>query len=120
IPTERQRVRAKRGPMTGSAREQGPISPRECWERWFPALASLGRMTRRGARRPRSVAHHHQAILAGFAAPRFAGTAEHLADVGGTLVAREGGVGFGCGVEALDRIRLPVGRPHPVLVVDID
>src|SRR6266550_4888070 len=49
IPIERQRVRAKRGPMTGSAREQGPISPRECWERWFPALASLGRMTRRGA-----------------------------------------------------------------------
>src|SRR2546423_8402101 len=30
-------------PAKREAREPGPIAPPECWERWVPALAALGR-----------------------------------------------------------------------------
>src|SRR5262249_15419670 len=68
----------------------------------------------------RSVAHHHQSLGARLAAPGLAVPAEHLAHIGTALVARERGVALGHRIEALDRVGGPVGRPHPVLVVDID
>src|SRR5262245_37658408 len=67
-----------------------------------------------------SVPDHHQAIGARFAAPRLARPPQHLAHVGAALVAREGGVALGRGIETLDGIGDPVGRPHPILVIDID
>src|SRR5882757_739747 len=67
-----------------------------------------------------SIPHHHQPVVPGFAAPGFAGPAEHLANAGAALVARKCLVGFRLGVEALDGIGLPIGCPDLVLVVDID
>src|SRR5262245_28482343 len=73
-----------------------------------------------GGTRARLVAYDDQPVGAGFAAPGFAGSAQHLTNVGASLVARIGLVGF-CGrVEALNCIGLPVGRPDAILVVDID
>src|SRR5262245_16098688 len=67
-----------------------------------------------------SIANHHQPIIAGFTTPGFAGAPEHLPHIGAALVAREGLVALGDRIEALDRVRCPICRPHPVLVVDID
>src|SRR6266545_6051544 len=77
-------------------------------------------MRRSGRRTYASIADHHQPIIAGFAAPGFAGTPQHLAHIGAALVARERLVALAHRIEALDRIRRPIGRPDPVLVIDID
>src|SRR6266478_4271229 len=66
------------------------------------------------------IPHHHQAVVAGFAAPGLARTAQHLAHAGAALVAWEGFERLGYRIESLDRIGEPVGRPYPVLVIHID
>src|SRR5262245_11330657 len=68
----------------------------------------------------RLVPDHDQPIGAGFAAPGFAGPAQHLAHVGAALIAREGLVALAHRIETLDRVGGPVRRPHAVLVIDID
>src|SRR4029077_9860413 len=66
------------------------------------------------------IANDHQPVIAGLAAPGLTRTAQHLAHAGAALVARERLERFGRGIEALDRIGEPIGRPHSVLVVHID
>lgn len=43
-----------------------------------------------------------------------------LANICVFLVAWKGGVGPGLGIEALHGVGGPIGRPHPILVIDID
>src|SRR5262245_22392922 len=89
----------------------------------LPAAKRLRRMAPEppfDASRDVLVAHHYQALGAGFAAPGLAGPSRHLADVGWPLVAGEGGIAFRGRVEALDRVRRPVSRPHPILIVHED
>src|SRR5262249_41341339 len=45
---------------------------------------------------------------------------QHLAHAGAALVAREGLEPLGPWIETLDRIRQPVGRPYPILVIHVD
>src|SRR5206468_2100285 len=54
-----------------------------------------------------------------FGAPRFAGTAGHLAYVRLVFVGREAVERLGDGIEAHERVGGPVGEPHLVLVVDV-
>src|SRR5258708_8588644 len=68
----------------------------------------------------RLVPHHHQPVVAGFAAPGIARTAEHLAHAGAALVAWEGFERLGCRIKSLDRVGEPVGRPYAILVIHID
>src|SRR5262249_36792706 len=83
------------------------------------------RGTKEAARRGRagripSIAAHHQPVGAGFPAPRFARSAQHLAHIRVFLVAGKGGVGPGLGIETLHGVGRPISRPHPIPVVDID
>src|SRR5215813_8172821 len=86
------------------------------------AASSPSPRTRGGE--PRSdatlIAHDHQPVIARFPAPGLAGTAQHLAHAGAALVAREGLEPLGPWIETLDRIRQPVGRPYPILVIHVD
>src|ERR1700733_2082436 len=66
------------------------------------------------------IAHHHQPVVARLATPQFAGAAVHLAHARAALVAREGLEFLTDGVEALDGIGEPVGRPYVVLVVNVN
>src|SRR5262245_51643745 len=66
------------------------------------------------------ITDHHQPVGAGLAAPGLARPPQHLAYVGTSLVAGEGGVGLGRRVETLDGVGRPVGGPDPVLVVDVN
>src|SRR5262249_60790496 len=67
-----------------------------------------------------SIPDHHQAIGPRLAAPGLAVAAEQLTHIGAAPIARECGEAFGDRIEALDRVAEPIGRPDPVLVVDID
>src|SRR5215813_653527 len=84
---------------------------------FFPPPPQAGRGT---AQRAALIAHDHQPVIARFAAPGLARTAQHLAHAGAALVAREGLEPLGHRIETLDRIRQPVGRPYPILVVHVD
>src|SRR5262249_42799443 len=84
---------------------------------FFPPPPQAGRGT---AQRAALIAHDHQPVIARFAAPGLARTAQHLAHAGAALVAREGLEPLGHWIETLDRIRQPVGRPYPILVVHVD
>src|SRR5579859_16465 len=90
------------------------------WRRRHGAAATLSRCHRRNASVGAAVAHDHQPIAARLAAPHLARTAIELADAGAALVARIGLEFLGGRIEALEGIVGPVGRPHDVLVVDID
>src|SRR6476659_5724425 len=63
---------------------------------------------------------HDEAVIAGFAAPGFAGSAVELAHIGARFVARECVELFRQGIEAQDRVGAEIGEPDLVLVVDID
>src|SRR5258708_20008533 len=67
----------------------------------------------------RLVPHHHQPVVAGFAAPGLARTAQHLAHAGAALVAWEGFERLGCRIKSLDRVGEPVGPPYAILVIHI-
>src|SRR4051794_25343449 len=77
----------------------------------------------RGAPAPAAYAsfgrNHDQSIRSRFGAPRFAGTARHLAHVRLVLVGGEAVELLGDGIEANERVGGPVGEPHLVLVVDV-
>ena len=92
--------------------------PRQSGQR---RLTVHGYVTRSKAALSRtSIPDHDQAVGARLAAPRLARPPEHLAHIGVALVAREGLVGLGLGIEALNGIGDPVGGPDPILVVDVD
>src|SRR4029453_13712854 len=63
---------------------------------------------------------HDETVIAGFAAPGFAGTAVELAHIRARFVAGECVELFRHGIEAQNRVRPEIGDPDLVLVVDID
>src|SRR5262249_30807765 len=87
-------------------------------------LAASSPSPARGGGEPRSdatlIAHDHQPVIARFPAPGLARTTQHLAHAGAAFVAREGLEPLGHWIETLDRIRQPVGRPYPILVIHVD
>src|SRR6266576_1648655 len=63
---------------------------------------------------------HYQPIGTGLGAPRFAGTAEHLANIGVIAIRWEAIEFFSRRIEVHDRVCAPVGEPNLVAVVDPD
>src|SRR6476646_4772439 len=110
-------MRTGRSRQARSPSSSWTTTPPRCSPKAKPRRRKLSRRTAKGCQ---SIADDDQPVGAGLAAPGLARTAEHLAHVRALLVAREGLVFFGRRVETLDRVGEPVGRPDPVLVVDID
>src|SRR5215472_17155328 len=117
------RPRSRRCPRSRTGHSRPPPSPSNSWPTTPPRYSPRAKRKRPDSAAPagiRSIADHHQPVGAGFAAPRFARPAQHLADIRVFLVAGKGGVGLGLGIETLHGVGGPIRRPHPILVVDID